>query len=132
MKEDVYKGYRIPKGATIIANILSMSRDKEMYPDPLEFRPGRFLGPSPQLDPRKFIFGFGRRACPGLHFAQASLYLNIVCILAVFTIAKPLDERGEEITPPAEFENVGVLWHPKPFKCRFIPRNNDLMTTLSQ
>ncbi|KAG1813916.1 cytochrome P450 [Suillus subaureus] len=132
MREDVYKGYRIPKGATIIANILAISRDKEMYPDPLEFRPERFLGPSPQLDPRKFIFGFGRRACPGLHFAQASLYLNIACILAVFTIAKPLDERGEEITPPAEFEDTGVLWHPKPFKCRFIPRNKDLMTTLSQ
>ncbi|KAG1747611.1 cytochrome P450 [Suillus lakei] len=132
MKEDVYEGYRIPKGATVIANIFSISQDKEMYPDPLEFRPERFLGPSPQLDPRKFIFGFGRRRCPGWHFAEASLYLNISCILAAFTIAKPLDERGEEITPPVEFENVGILWHPKPFKCRFIPRNRDLLATLSQ
>jgi cytochrome P450 len=132
MREDVYKGYRIPKGATVIANILAISRDKEMYPDPSEFRPERFLGPSPQMDPRKFIFGFGRRACPGLHFAQASLFLNISCILAAFTIAKPLDERGEEITPIAEFENVSVVRHPKPFKCRFIPRNKDLLATLSQ
>ncbi|KAG1747609.1 cytochrome P450 [Suillus lakei] len=131
-KEDVYEGYRIPKGAIVIANILSISRDREMYPDPLEFRPERFLGSSPQLDPRKFIFGFGRRRCPGWHFAEASLYLNISCILAAFTIAKPLDERGEEITPPAEFEGVGVLWYPKPFKCRFVPRNRDLLATLSQ
>ncbi|KAG0694047.1 cytochrome P450 [Suillus ampliporus] len=107
MKEDVYEGYRIPKGAVVIANIFYISRDKETYPNPLEFRPERFLGPSPQLDPRKFVFGFGRRACPGLHFAEASLYLNISCILAAFTIAKPLDERGEEITPPAEFQNLG-------------------------
>ncbi|KAG2140996.1 cytochrome P450 [Suillus clintonianus] len=112
MKEDVYEGYHIPKGATVIPNIYSMSRDKEMYPDPLEFRPERFLGPSPQLDPHKFVFGFGRRSCPGLHFAEASL--------------------GEEITLPAEFEGVGLLWRPKPFKCRFIPRNKDLLATLSQ
>lgn len=130
MREDVYEGYRIPKGATVIADILSMSRDKGMYPDPLEFRPERFLGPSPQLDPRKFIFGFGRRRCPGarplhdtiqaaterwylipgLHFAEASLYLSISCILAAFTIGKALDARGEEITPPAEFESSGLLW----------------------
>lgn len=82
MKEDVYEGYRIPKGATVIANIFSISRDEKMYPDPLEFRPERFLGSSPQLDPRKFIFGFGRRRCPGLHLVEASLYPNISCILA--------------------------------------------------
>jgi cytochrome P450 len=65
MKEDVYEGYRIPEGATVIANIFSLARDGDIYPDPLEFRPERFLGPSPQVDPRKFAFGFGRRACPG-------------------------------------------------------------------
>ncbi|KAG1788222.1 cytochrome P450 [Suillus plorans] len=132
MKEDVYEGYRIPEGATVIANIFSISRDEKMYPDPSEFRPERFLGSSPQLDPRKFIFGFGRRRCPGLHLVDTSLYLNISCILAAFTIAKPLDARGEEITPPVEFENVGILCHPKPFECRFIPRNKDLLATLSQ
>ncbi|KAG1902565.1 cytochrome P450 [Suillus fuscotomentosus] len=132
MREDVYEGYRIPKGATVIADILSMSRDKGMYPDPLEFRPERFLGPSPQLDPRKFIFGFGRRRCPGLHFGEASLYLSISCILTAFTISKALDARGEEITPPAEFESSGLLWFPKPFKCKFIPRNKDLLATFSQ
>ncbi|KAG2153555.1 cytochrome P450 [Suillus bovinus] len=129
MKEDVYEGYHIPKGTTVIANIFSMSRDKAMYHDPLEFRPERFLGPSPQLDPRKFVFGFGRRRCPGLHFAEASLYLNISCVLAAFTIGKPLDAKGKEISSPVEFEGVGVLWHPKPFKCRFIPRNKDLLSS---
>jgi cytochrome P450 len=65
MKEDVYEGYRIPEGATVIANVFSIARDGDIYPDPLEFRPERFLGPSPQVDPHKFVFGFGRRACPG-------------------------------------------------------------------
>ncbi|KAG2363068.1 cytochrome P450 [Suillus spraguei] len=132
MKEGVYEGYRIPKGSVVIANLFSISRDKETYPEPLEFRPERFLGSSPQLDPRKFVFGFGHRRCPGLHFVEASLYLNISCILAAFTIAKQLDETGEEITPVVEFEDIGIIWFPKPFKCRFIPRNKDLLETLSQ
>ncbi|OJA14795.1 hypothetical protein AZE42_09716, partial [Rhizopogon vesiculosus] len=151
MKEDVYEGYRIPKGVTVVANIFSIARDEEMYPEPLEFKPERFLGSSPQVDPHKFVFGFGRRVCPGeyyihpgryrieclrfisgVYFAEASLYLNLSCILAAFTISKPLNERGEEITPPAEFESIGALSQPKPFKCRFIPRNKDLLATLSQ
>jgi cytochrome P450 len=66
MKGDVYDGYRILKGATVIGNIFFfIARDEDIYPDPVEFRPERFLGPSPQVDPHKFVFGFGRRACPG-------------------------------------------------------------------
>lgn len=42
-----------------------MSRDPEVYPEPEEFRPERFLrdgAPDPAVrDSRKFAFGFGRR-----------------------------------------------------------------------
>jgi hypothetical protein len=42
-----------------------------------------------------------------MYFAEASLYLNFASILVAFTISKPLDEKGEEITPPVEFEGPG-------------------------
>jgi len=45
----------------------------------------------------------------GVYFAEASLFLNISCILAAFAICGSLDERGEEIIPFAEFEGVGLL-----------------------
>ena len=35
--------------------------DSEMYPNPFEFDPERFLGAEPQQDPLKWVFGFGRR-----------------------------------------------------------------------
>jgi cytochrome P450 len=44
-----------------------MSRDPRNYNNPDKFNPERFLGPEPELDPRKYIFGFGRRKCPGAH-----------------------------------------------------------------
>lgn len=41
-------------------------RDPELYPEPEAFRPERFVGVSfdneaEVLDPRKVVFGFGRR-----------------------------------------------------------------------
>ena len=38
-----------------------MLHDPREYSDPMEFRPERFLGEHPELDPRAIIFGFGRR-----------------------------------------------------------------------
>ncbi|KAH8799623.1 cytochrome P450, partial [Flagelloscypha sp. PMI_526] len=63
--EDTYKGYFIPRNTIIIPNVWGFTRDSKIYPDPESFQPTRFLGPSPQLDPGEFVFGFGRRVCPG-------------------------------------------------------------------
>jgi hypothetical protein len=46
-----------------------------MYPNPSTFDPERFMarpGVEPQIDPRKWIFGFGRRVSPLLCAEQAS------------------------------------------------------------
>ena len=45
-----------------------MSHDEIRYPDPDAFTPERFLNPEGILkddNPADFIFGFGRRKCPG-------------------------------------------------------------------
>ncbi|KAG2350952.1 cytochrome P450 [Suillus weaverae] len=116
MREDVYEGYRIPKGTAIMVNLVSMSRDKEMYPDPLEFR---YPGACPLHDTIQ-------TATERWHLISGSH------LVEAWLRSRSLDERGEEITPPPEYENVGPVWHPKPFKCRFIPRNQDLLATLSR
>lgn len=64
-KDDTYLGYSIPSDAILIANIWGIMHDAEMYPDPMKFSPERFLSQKPQPDPRKYVFGFGRRVCPG-------------------------------------------------------------------
>ncbi|CAE7138980.1 unnamed protein product, partial [Rhizoctonia solani] len=40
-QDDIYRGYSIPKGAMVIANIWAMSRDEKVYPDPENFNPDR-------------------------------------------------------------------------------------------
>ncbi|TFK48195.1 cytochrome P450 [Heliocybe sulcata] len=125
--DDEYLGYRIPEGSTVIANIWAIARDEDLYPDPLVFDPTRFLSKNPeerQCDPRKFAFGFGRRICPGEHFAITTLFFNISAILQQFDIRKALDEHGREVDPVVEY-TATITSHPKPFKCRIERRASD-------
>jgi len=36
-------GYRIPKGSELLVNVWGIARDPALWPDPLAFRPARFL-----------------------------------------------------------------------------------------
>ncbi|CAE6451763.1 unnamed protein product [Rhizoctonia solani] len=120
-QDDVYRNYRIPKGAIVIGNVWSMSRNEDVYKDPESFNPDRFLDPQVPKIP---AFGFGRRLCPGIHYAEASIFITIVSILAAYTITKAKDENGQEITPSTEGVAESVVYHPKPFKCVFTPRSD--------
>ena len=75
-----------------------MLRDPRTYPNPSEFKPERYIGKEPQQDPRTIAFGFGRRICPGLNLAEASVFISCAMSLAVFDISKAV-ENGVEITP---------------------------------
>ncbi|KAF9000230.1 cytochrome P450 [Cyathus striatus] len=129
IQDDIYEGYRIPKGAVVVGNIWAITHDEEMYPEPMAFKPERHLGDNPETDPLKFVFGFGRRVCPGAHLAEMSLMLNMTSILATFDVRKALDADGKEIDPPAEWF-TGVTSHLKPFPCRIIPRSADIVSLL--
>ncbi|KIL57118.1 hypothetical protein M378DRAFT_16464 [Amanita muscaria Koide BX008] len=115
MDEDTYMGHRIPRGATVIANIWAIGHDEEVYDQPHTFDPTRFLRSSSsdsepgnttnraRIDPRKLVFGYGKRVCPGAHFADQSVFLSVTGILALFSISKCVDENGQVVTPRFEF-----------------------------
>lgn len=81
------------------------------------------------------------RLCPGKEFADATVWLSAVTCLAVFNFEKVCDESGNEVTPPAEYDN-GFVWcdavfartsdymltyslpsFPKYFPCSIVPRS---------
>ncbi|KAG1829844.1 cytochrome P450 [Suillus variegatus] len=83
--DDTYDGYFIPKGTVVMCNIWGISRDEKRYPEASRFMPERFLDVNGALtddNPAGFVFGFGRRACPGRYAADASLWSAIVTMLA--------------------------------------------------
>ncbi|KAB5592112.1 adenylate kinase [Ceratobasidium theobromae] len=91
MEDDVYNGYHIPKGS-----IVAITRDENVYPDPERFNPDRFFDPAVPPPP---AFGYGRRICPGSHFAEMNLFLLISSLMYIFDITRALDENGQEIVP---------------------------------
>ncbi|KAF3901771.1 hypothetical protein AA313_de0203516 [Arthrobotrys entomopaga] len=137
---DEFGGYRIPKGSIVVPSIQWFSRDPKTYAQPDLFRPERFLTPEQktaigfnpgklglragaELSPKKWVFGFGRRICPGQQLADASTWLTIALTLAVFDIKKPIDPAtGLEIEPEIS-STPGTVSHPTPFQCSFVPRS---------
>ncbi|KAG8723989.1 hypothetical protein FRC09_000886 [Ceratobasidium sp. 395] len=93
-QDDVYRDYSIPKGA-----IVAMSRNEQVYPDPEVFNPDRFSDPAVPCVP---AFGFGRRLCPGMHYAEASIFIAIVSLLAAYKITPAKDSDGKDIIPSTE------------------------------
>ncbi|KAF9265265.1 cytochrome P450 [Marasmius fiardii PR-910] len=128
-RDDIYDGYLIPAGSSVMANIWALTHDSDTYPDPDVFDPERHLGQNPQQNPFDFVFGFGRRSCPGSHLAERSLFQNAANILAVFNIEKKRDPEGNPIEPTVEFRGVGVS-HLKNFSVKMVVRSPHLLPAL--
>ncbi|KAF8168214.1 cytochrome P450 [Crassisporium funariophilum] len=131
LQDDIYDGYLIPKGVTITVNawyVLGILHDPELYPDPFQFKPERFVeeeGKPTCPDPTTVgAFGFGRRVCPGRYLATNSAWIAIVSILSAFNISKFVDETGKVVEPLIEYTD-GLVTHPKPFKLQISPRSPD-------
>jgi hypothetical protein len=93
------------------------------------------------------FFFFGRR-CPGLHIADATLFIALVHLLATFNIVPVLNAKGDVMPMEEEWVSNGPLWYvnmaskitdancffslPKRFPCRFVPRTERVDDLLEQ
>lgn len=110
--------------------------DPVMFPSPEDFIPERFLPTSdlfnPKFEPFDLPFGFGRRACPGAHFARNALFINIARILWAFDILPTQDDNGKDIMPdPWDYTN-GFNSRPTSFQCRFLARSTKVVDILGK
>ncbi|RDB17493.1 hypothetical protein Hypma_000997 [Hypsizygus marmoreus] len=128
MEDDVYQGYHIPKGASVVANIYAMLQD---CPRPDLFLPERHLGNTDLPDPRELVFGFGRRICPGRHFAETSAWFMIANILATLEISRSAADQDKGTTLTLEVTS-GFIRHPKPFACSIRPRSEKITSLIQE
>jgi cytochrome P450 len=75
--------YRPP--AQLLGCIYLVHHDPELYPEPQEFRPERFLECSPTTY-TWLPWGGGRRRCPGLHLAMLEMKTVLRTVLATMTV----------------------------------------------
>lgn len=124
-EDDIYNGYLIPSGTTILGNSWAINLNEEYYTDPQTFNPSRFLD---EKDPRYIpslkgqkahpaksghsSFGWGRRICPGEGLAANSLFTALSKLLWAFDIA-PIPGRAYDTFDYTGGFNI----RPKPFEC---------------
>ncbi|KAJ7251135.1 cytochrome P450 [Mycena haematopus] len=127
-QDDVHDGYFIPKGTILVSNNWAFFNDPDIYPEPETFSPGRFLvSPSretPQQDPRDFLFGFGRRVCPGMN--PLCRRVNLVAMRIsprnlYGATGGTVEVNGVPVPPLARFTD-GAISHPAPFETNISPR----------
>ncbi|KDQ54621.1 hypothetical protein JAAARDRAFT_135284 [Jaapia argillacea MUCL 33604] len=134
-RDDNFQGYRVDKGTVIMPNIWGMHHDEE------KFDPSRYLC-SENSDPEAlsfeglvdghYLFGFGRRICPGRYLASKSVWLAVTRILWAFSILPVVDIDGKPILPDMSKCSGGVTNTPDEFPVRLVCRSEERANTVRQ
>jgi cytochrome P450 len=95
MEEIEVGGWTYPPGVALVVSSYLLHHDPDIYPDPYEFRPERFLEDGPGTYTWT-PFGGGRRRCLGASFATQEMKIVLRRVLAECRIAPGVD--GPEMT----------------------------------
>ncbi|KAL9961432.1 hypothetical protein ACROYT_G030370, partial [Oculina patagonica] len=116
------QGYNIPKDTTVFANLWSLHHDPEVWDDPDEFRPKRFLDEEGSFVPPKadrFLpFSAGRRVCLGESLARIELFLALARLLHSFKFENPPGCGLPTLEPI-----TGLALMPRPFNVCALKRH---------
>ncbi|XP_073294346.1 cytochrome P450 736A117-like [Primulina huaijiensis] len=106
-------GFDIALGTMVITNAWAIGRDPASWTEPERFMPERFLNSSVDFKGHDFgfiPFGAGRRGCPGIAFATASVELVLANLMQKFEWDLVDGKKGEELDA---IEHPGVTIHRK-------------------
>ncbi|KAK9129999.1 hypothetical protein Sjap_010486 [Stephania japonica] len=106
MKDCTIAGFHVPAGTRLYTNIWKLQRDPTIWPNPLEFKPERFLTTHAHVDFKGqhfelIPFGSGRRICPGASFAISVLHLTLARLLHEFELGTPSNEPVDMTEGPS-------------------------------
>ncbi|KAG9447228.1 hypothetical protein H6P81_013356 [Aristolochia fimbriata] len=105
------KGFHVPANTPVIINAWAIARDPKTWMEPEKFLPERFINSEVDFRGQDFIlipFGAGRRGCPGIPFAIATIEIVLANILHPFDWELPAGEDDLDMT-----EVFGITVHKK-------------------
>lgn len=144
-KDDWVDGQFLPQGTTVIINVWGLHHDPVVFANPDIYDPARYEGKiklaaeyasSPDYKNRDhYVYGAGRRICPGIHLAERELFLGTAKLLWGFNIEQKRDENGLLIpidTNPLTGYSEGFLVCPKTFECQVTVRSKARAETIQR
>jgi cytochrome P450 len=104
-------GYQFEPGTTLLISVYLTHHREDIYPEPKQFKPERFL--ERQFSPYEYLpFGGGNRLCIGMAFAQYEMKLVLATILSRYDLTladnRPIKpaRRGFTVAPPGTMRMV--------------------------
>ncbi|KAK0177783.1 hypothetical protein PV328_001795 [Microctonus aethiopoides] len=116
---DVEK-YIIPKGSSVVISIFQLHRRADLWTNPLEFNPDRFLPDEvAKQHPYSYIpFSAGPRNCIGLQYAMISMKVLLATVLRKYILHKDLKVKIQDI----QLMTNTVLRPANPIKVKIMER----------
>ncbi|CAH8328430.1 unnamed protein product [Eruca vesicaria subsp. sativa] len=105
-------GYDIPPKTQIHLNVWAIGRDPKRWTDPDKFNPERFADSSVDFRGQHYDllpFGAGRRSCPGMPMAVASVELGLLSLLYFFDWELPQGMVSETDIDMEEDGNLTIV-----------------------
>ena len=124
-------GYEVPGKTTMLANYFSMMRDPKYWPEPLRFKPERFITINKEGTESKISalrhdgwapFSMGHRACIGESLAKLELVYIVAGLLQKLTFSFAGQEEGK--FPDMGNSAKGITFLPKPYYVKVTSRGN--------
>ncbi|RAQ93865.1 DNA-directed RNA polymerase mitochondrial precursor [Stemphylium lycopersici] len=122
VKDVMYEGKLIPAGSTIYLNAWACNMDPEVWSDPDEFRPERWLE---QPDAPLHTYGLGYRMCAGSLLANRELYLVFLRMLNSFELVQDSDVDVHPVRGSSDPTSLVTMC--QPYKIIFKPRNERIL-----
>lgn len=112
--------YDISSGTLIVPNLWRLSRDGEIWNEPDQFRPERFLDKDGKcFSPKEFIpFSIGKRICSGESIARKELFVYFSSLLHQFTFSLP-----EQSPPPSLIGRLGLVYNTQSYETCALKRD---------
>ncbi|KAK8151548.1 cytochrome P450 [Phyllosticta citribraziliensis] len=134
-EDDWYEGMFIPKGSSIFVPVWALHHtEKNGYGDPESYNPDRWqnhtrlaseLAGIAEFENRDhYVYGAGRRICPGMHLAERTMWRMTAKILWAYELI-PVDV---DVTRFSE----GFALSPLPYKVQFKPRSEAHAATIEK
>ncbi|KAF9000908.1 cytochrome P450 [Cyathus striatus] len=130
-----YRGQFIPKDTVLVLNTYTMHFNPQRYADPHTFNPERYIN-DPTLSSESanlpnamerdhWMFGAGRRICPGMWVAEREVFLAIARMLWAFR----MEEIPDQPIDLKEYDGLSGR-SPVPFHIKMIPRHEKVAEVL--